>query len=62
MSKEVENHICEYCESEFKLVFVTDEVSGLPKFCPFCGEETFLNGVDTDQEIDYSDYEEEPEL
>ena len=40
MAKEVENIICEFCESNYKLSYDPGEVSGEIKFCPFCGDET----------------------
>lgn len=60
MSKEVINHICKYCESDFKLTYETDNVTSLHKFCPFCGEESLAE--EDDQEIDMSYEEQEPEL
>jgi hypothetical protein len=38
MSKEVENHLCDFCESEYKLLYNLDDTSGYSKYCPFCGE------------------------
>lgn len=40
MKKEVENKLCGFCESEYKLSYTAEDVSGFPKFCPFCGSET----------------------
>lgn len=37
-SKSVETKICSFCESQFKLSYDAEEVSGYPKFCPFCSE------------------------
>ena len=41
MSKEIENRICQFCESEYKLMYDLDDTSGHPKFCCFCGEECY---------------------
>jgi hypothetical protein len=38
MPKEVEEKICVFCESQYKLSYVGEDVSGYPKFCCFCGE------------------------
>lgn len=64
MSKEIINHICSYCESGFKLSYDDGEITSLPKFCPFCGEETLAAITEDDQgEVDFSPYEEEePQL
>ncbi len=32
-------YTCESCNSNFKLVYFEEEVSGMSRFCPFCGEE-----------------------
>jgi rRNA maturation endonuclease Nob1 len=37
--KNIEKIFCESCDSEFKLIYVNDEVYGFHKFCPFCGSE-----------------------
>jgi hypothetical protein len=29
---------CQICESGFRLIYDTDETSGMHKFCPFCAE------------------------
>ena len=47
MSKEIENKECTECDSVFKLIYELDKTSGFPKFCPFCGGETY----DEDLEI-----------
>lgn len=39
MSKKVEEQLCLVCESQYKLAYTPEDVSGFPKFCPFCGEE-----------------------
>jgi hypothetical protein len=41
MSKETEKVTCNYCESDYKLVYDLVNTSGFPKFCPFCGNETY---------------------
>ncbi len=56
MSKEVINHVCRYCESEFKLSYDPNNVSGFPKFCPFCGEESLAEELeDSDINLDGED-------
>lgn len=40
-AKEVKNILCPFCESDFKLIFDVDDVSGNEKFCPFCGDELY---------------------
>lgn len=64
MSKEIINHVCRHCESSFKLSYDPDEVTSLPKFCPFCEEETLAELIEDDQgEVDFGTYEEEdPQL
>ena len=62
MSKEVINHLCGNCESEFKLTYHTENVTSLPKFCPFCNEETLAVDEDDEQEVSLNDYDDEPEL
>ena len=54
MSREILNHTCEYCESSFKLSYDDNDISSLPKFCPFCGEETFTS-KDEDMELELDD-------
>jgi hypothetical protein len=39
--KEIVECHCHICDSEFKLVYVTENVSAYHKFCPFCGDELF---------------------
>jgi len=51
-NKEVEKKECNYCESNYKLIFDLDETSGHPKFCPFCGEENYDDEDDLDFEGD----------
>jgi hypothetical protein len=41
MSKEVNKVICNYCESEYKLMYDLDATSGHPKFCPFCASDVY---------------------
>lgn len=56
MSKEVINHVCRYCESEFKLSYDPNNVSGFPKFCSFCGEESLAEELeDSDINLDGDD-------
>jgi DNA replicative helicase MCM subunit Mcm2 (Cdc46/Mcm family) len=61
MSKEVINHLCSYCESDFKLTYDDENVTSLPKFCPFCGEETLAEDED-DQEVTLDNYDDDQEL
>lgn len=62
MSKEVINHLCSYCESEFKLTYDDENVTSLPKFCPFCGEETLAGEDEDEQKVSLNDYDDELEL
>jgi hypothetical protein len=41
MSREVEKRFCDYCESDYKVMFDLNEVNGRTKFCPFCGSDAF---------------------
>jgi len=50
MSKELENHICEFCESSYSIRYETNTSSGYSKFCPFCGNEHTEKGDDKDDE------------
>jgi uncharacterized Zn-finger protein len=50
MSKEVNNVICTFCETDYKLSYNTDKASGYPKFCPFCSEE--INEKDEEEQDD----------
>lgn len=50
MSKEIENKICYFCESEYKLSYSADHASGNPKFCPFCGEENYDQDLESQEE------------
>lgn len=40
-SREINKLACDFCESEYKLMYNLDETSGSPKFCPFCGSDVF---------------------
>ena len=55
-TKEVDNKLCEYCESEYRLTYSLDKSSGFPKFCPFCGSENC-----EDEKLDYELDEEKDE-
>lgn len=57
MSRETINHLCEYCESQYKIIYDDADVSSLPKFCIFCNEETF-SGKDDDLELDLDEDQE----
>ena len=52
MSKEVETHMCNFCESSFKLTYILENTSGFSKFCPFCGTEVF---DDNDDDVDFDE-------
>ena len=41
MTKEVKKCECFHCESIYKLLYDLNVTSGYPKFCPFCGSETY---------------------
>jgi hypothetical protein len=50
MTKEIEKKTCNYCESDYKLMFELGKTSGFPKFCPFCGNETYDEDVPFDED------------
>ena len=50
MSKEVEKKICNYCESEYKLMYNLDDTSGYAKFCPFCASDVNEEELEVDQD------------
>lgn len=52
MSKEIEKRTCPHCESSYKLLFDLDSTSGFPRFCPFCGSETYDEDLVTEDDID----------
>lgn len=52
MSKEVKKHECLYCDSTYKLMYDLNNTSGYPKFCPFCGAETYDDDVEFEEKID----------
>lgn len=51
MSKTIEDRICTFCESQYKLSYDPEDTSGFGKCCPFCGEEY------TENQDDYYDDE-----
>jgi len=54
MSKEIEQVVCEICESRYKIIYDLNETSGYSKFCPFCSEvpEQETQKIDTDEGLD----------
>ena len=49
---------CSSCDSEFKLIYVEEDVSRYPTTCPFCAEELdFETDNTSDDEKDDSDDE-----
>jgi hypothetical protein len=50
MTKEVEKIFCQYCESEYKILYESENTSGLPKFCCFCTEPIFGDDYDENDE------------
>lgn len=50
MSKEIDDITCGECESDFRLIYQPNDVSGLPKFCPFCGADIY-NEDEKDDEV-----------
>lgn len=54
MSKEIENILCDECESEFRLIYNASETSGLAKFCPFCGSDIWQD-IEEEDEISEDD-------
>lgn len=53
MSKEIENRLCEVCESEYKLVYDPNSTSGYAKHCPFCGE--VYSEASPEDDLEYDD-------
>jgi hypothetical protein len=47
MSKEIEKNTCRFCESTYKVIYNYEESSGSPRFCCFCGEESYDEEEDT---------------
>lgn len=52
MSKEIENKVCTVCESSYRLVYDLDDTSGYPKFCPFCGADTYDDKPEDEEKDD----------
>jgi hypothetical protein len=50
MSREVEKRFCDYCESEYKIMYDLNETNGRTKFCPFCGSDVFDNEMSEEDE------------
>ena len=50
MTKEIETKECNFCESHYKLSYNLETTSGHPKFCPFCGEDTYEDEDEFDDE------------
>jgi hypothetical protein len=50
MSKEVQKHTCQHCDSSYKLLFDLNTTSGFPRFCPFCSGETYDDDLISDEE------------
>ena len=50
MSKEVEDKVCAFCESQYKLSYVLEETSGFSKYCPFCSTEYQEFDIDKEDE------------
>jgi hypothetical protein len=47
--KTIETQDCGFCESNYKLSFSPDNVSGFSKFCPFCGNEIYADNDSSDE-------------
>jgi hypothetical protein len=41
MTKEVEKVVCNYCESQYKVLYDYEATQGKVRFCSFCGSECF---------------------
>lgn len=52
MTREVKNHTCLHCESSYKLMFDLNATSGFPRFCCFCGEETYNEDLVPEEDDD----------
>lgn len=50
MSREINNLTCDFCESEYKLMYNLDNTNGTPKFCPFCGSDIYVEEEGDEQE------------
>lgn len=50
--KAVEKHECHYCESLYKILFDLETTSGPPRFCPFCGSETYDDDIHFEEKED----------
>lgn len=46
MGREIDKLTCDFCESEYKLMYDLDETNGHPKFCPFCGSDVVDDSAD----------------
>ena len=59
-SKEIHKHFCRGCDSEYKITFHDMNVSGQPRFCPFCGDETYSDdAIDEFEANGFHDLEDE---
>ena len=56
MTKEVEKKVCHFCESSYKLMYDYELTNGHPRFCAFCGEESY---DEKNEELDFEDDAEE---
>ncbi len=52
MGREINKLTCDFCESDYKLMYDLDDTNGHPKFCPFCGTDVV---EDDEDESDYDD-------
>jgi hypothetical protein len=53
MTKEVEKVVCNYCESQYKVLYDYEATQGKVRFCSFCGCECFdENEIELENEDD----------
>ncbi len=58
MTKETIQIVCENCDSEYKLTFDPNMLSGSPDMCCCCGNPIDLESEEQDTEDDYDDEDE----
>lgn len=54
--------VCDYCDSEYEIVYDTAGAIGVPDFCPFCSEERDITRGYGEVEDDFDEYSETTEL
>jgi len=65
MSEKEVNSSCGNCGSDYKLVYDDEQVSYSPDNCPFCGDlnESIIEDLnfESEEEVSFSDWEDETE-